>query len=127
MKTIYSFLPLALLASGMLQAQSIYIEPWPVIPNEPSRLYVDISSAECACPELQDANPETNPLYIWTWFPNDNRPLLNGIDVNNGNWGESNPNLNWHQDPNNANLWYFDFLQAPIITFYGVDRSGSPA
>lgn len=123
MKTLYAALSFTILAGGALQAQSVYIEPWPVVPGEPSKLYIDITSDDCGCPELQDADPETNPLYIWTWFPSDARPQLNGMDVNNGAWNASNTNLALEQDMDNPNLWYFDFLDAPILEFYGVDQA----
>jgi hypothetical protein len=68
---------------------------------------------------LLDVNPDDNPLYIWAWNPNESRAPVNGLDVTNGQWGSSNDNLQMQQDPDNPNLWYFDFLGAPLVDFYG--------
>jgi len=103
--------------------QGIYWAPSPINPNEPSpRLYVDITSDECSCPELQDADPETNPLYFWSWEPVEDRPTVevNGeqVDVTNGNWTDSNDNLQMKRDPFNSDLWYFDFAGVSLTEFY---------
>ncbi|NEN23759.1 hypothetical protein G3O08_09625 [Cryomorpha ignava] len=98
--------------------QGIYFEPSPTDVTAPARLFVDVSSAECSCPELQDVNPEDNPLYIWTWNPNEDRADVNGLNVKNGEWGNSNDNLKMQQDPNNPSLWYFDFAGASLVAFY---------
>jgi len=105
--------------------QCIYLEPEPVFINsETVRLYVQINSIECQCPELQDADPETNPLYIWSWGPSDNRPDLNIdgqlIEVNNGNWDNSNENMRMSVDENDPFLWYYDFQNVTLPEFYGV-------
>jgi hypothetical protein len=90
--------------------------------SAPARLYIDITSSECSCPELQDVNPETNPLYIWTWNPNEARPNIDpgGADINvkNGAWEDSNENLKMSQDPDNPNLWYYDYLGYSVVQFY---------
>ncbi|HKK40426.1 MAG TPA: hypothetical protein VJ949_13480, partial [Cryomorphaceae bacterium] len=79
-------------------SQDIYFEPVSLEATDaPVRLYVDITSASCNCPELQDADPDTNPLYIWTWNPNESRPDVTvgseTFNVLNGEWGDSNENL----------------------------------
>lgn len=108
-----------ILTVQLSSGQGVYFDPAPTDVTAPVRLYVDITSAECNCPELLDADPVTNPLFIWTWDPNEARPLLNGeIDVTNGQWGASNPNLQLQQDETNPNLWYFDFFGASLVQFY---------
>lgn len=127
----YAFLSFALTAffvfcvSLALPAQpGIYFEPWPLNVTAPNiRLYVDLSSPHCNCPELSDISEFTNPLYIWTWNPNESRPLINGADVNNGQWSNSNENLRLTVDPDNPNLWYYDFLGASLTQFYGVSAN----
>jgi len=103
-----------------IHAQGIYLEPTPTDVTGPARLYVDVSSSDCNCPELLDVEPETNPLYIWTWDPNEARPAIDGIEVTNGEWGNSNDNLVMQQDPDNPNLWYFDFVGVSMAEFYDV-------
>jgi len=100
-------------------AQGVYLDPSPTDVTGAVRLYVDISSPECNCPDVQPATP-ADPLYIWTWIPNEARPPLFGEDVSNGDWTNSNDNLVMTQDENNANLWYFDFLGASPAQFYDV-------
>lgn len=108
--------------SNITLGQGIYFDPSPTDVTEVVRLYVDISSSECDCPNVQNVNPETNPLYIWTWHPFEDRaPLVIGkdtINVKNGTWDNSNDNLKMKQDPNNSNLWYFDFWGVPLTQFY---------
>lgn len=99
-------------------AQGIYLDPSPTDVTAPARLYVDITSSECSCPELADADPESNPLYIWTWDPNEDRAPVNGQDATNGTWNSSNENMKMKQDESNPNLWYFDFFGAPLTVFY---------
>ena len=97
------------------------MDPTPTDVFEPARLYIDITSSECDCPELQDADPESNPLYIWTWQPRgDDRPPLNGENTANGEWSNSNENMRMKRDEANPSLWYFDFLEAPPVQFYDV-------
>ncbi len=112
----------SIIGSFTLSAQQgLYFDPWPLDLNAPGvRLYLDISSPACNCPDVANVNPDDNPLYIWTWLPSFNRPLLNGQDVNNGEWQNSNENLRMQRDPDNMNLWYYDFLGASITEFYGV-------
>jgi hypothetical protein len=99
--------------------QGIYFEPAPTDVTAPVRLYVDVTSPECNCPELFDAGPD-NPLYIWAWNPNEARaPLPGNIDITNGAWTNSNENLILTQDESNPNLWYFDFLGVSMVEFYG--------
>lgn len=122
------FIVFALLAfTGTTFSQGIYFDPSPTDVTVPARLYVDISSADCACPELQDADPVTNPLYIWAWDPFEDRESINGfingeptpgINVKNGEWGSSNENLKMKQDSDNPSLWYFDFLGVSMVEFY---------
>jgi hypothetical protein len=110
-----------LLASQFTFGQGAYFDPEPTDVTSQARLYIDITSSTCNCPELLDADPESNPLYIWAWNPNGTRPLLNGVtDVNNGEWGASNDSLQMSRDPDNPNLWYFDFLGASMAQFYNV-------
>lgn len=102
------------------QSQGIYFDPAPTDVTAPARLYVDVSSSDCNCPELLDVNPDDNPLYIWAWNPNESRAPVNGLDITNGDWGSSNDNLVMEQDPDNPNLWYFDFVGASMAEFYQV-------
>lgn len=105
-------------------SQGIYLEPQGAGAGDANvKLYIDISSPACDCPVLEGANADTNPLYIWTWGPNEDRPMVNGQDVSNGQWTASNPNLQLTQDQNNPDLWYFDFLGVSIADFYGVSAS----
>ena len=108
--------------------QGIYLEPEPIfIDSQTARLYVDVSSADCSCPELQDADPDTNPLYIWSWQPSEDRPdlIIDGqlVNVLNGNWTDSNENLRMSVDENNPNLWYYDFQNVTLSEFYDVPSS----
>lgn len=124
MKKIFWFfaVPAALAVVSPAFGQGIYLVPTPTNVMEPARLYVDISSADCACPELQDADPQSNPLYIWTWVPVEARPNITvdgeSLDITNGEWGSSNENMRMKQDPSNPNLWYYDFFEVPLTTFY---------
>jgi hypothetical protein len=102
----------------VLCAQGVYFDPAPTDVTSPARLYLDVTSSECSCPELQDVNPEDNPLYIWAWNPNEEREDVNGNSALNGEWGSSNDNLQMTQDPDNPNFWYFDFLGASLVQFY---------
>ncbi len=123
MKPIYScvFFCLLLFAARPCSSQGIYLDPQDAGAGDPDvKLYVDLSSPECNCPVLENSDPDTNPLYIWTWGPNEDRPMVNGADVANGNWTASNPNLQMTQDESNPNLWYYDFLGVSIADFYGV-------
>jgi len=114
---------LTVIFAGSVSGQGIYLDPAPTDVTSPARLYIDISSSECDCPELQDADPETNPLYIWTWEPFEARAdiTVDGetFNVTNGMWGDSNDNLVLTQDPDDPDLWYFDFLGASPVQFYG--------
>lgn len=94
-------------------AQGIYFDPSPTDVTVPGRLYVDVTSSECSCPELLDVNPESNPLYIWLWNPND--PLMATL---NGSWDNSNEQMKMQQDASNPNLWYFDFFGSSLAAFY---------
>ncbi len=116
---ILFFLSVAIMGA----AQGIYFEPEPTNIFEPSRLYINITSSDCSCPELQDADPESNPLYIWAWDPNEERPDINGVNIKNGEWGNSNPNMKMKRDESNPNLWYFDFYNFPMVQFYNVPAS----
>ena len=122
MKLRFTYILFALFAvvafSNTSAGQGVYFDPSPTDVTAPVRLYIDITSSECNCPELQDVNPETEPLYIWTWHPFEDRLPVNGINVQNGAWDNSNDNLKMEQDPNNPNLWYFDFLGVPLTQFY---------
>jgi hypothetical protein len=115
--------------SSLATAQGIYFDPEPTDVTGPVRLYVDVSSSECDCPELMDGDSETNPLYIWAWNPNGDRPDLeiggSTFAVTNGDWGNSNDNLILTQDESNPNLWYFDFLGASMVQFYNVPAAQS--
>lgn len=104
--------------SNLALSQGIYFDPAPTDVTAPARLYIDITSSECNCPELLDVNPTDNPLYIWTWDPNDARLPVNDINVTNGAWDNSNDNLKMTQDAGNPNLWYFDFVGVSLVEFY---------
>ena len=106
------------LTVGTINGQGVYFDPSPTDVSGPARLYVDITSAECNCPELQDADPELNPLYIWTWGPSEERQSVDGVNVGNGGWNDSNENMLLKQDADNPNLWYYDFLDLPVSQFY---------
>lgn len=107
-------------AFSFVSGQGVYFDPAPTDVTTPARLYIDITSGECDCPALQDADPVSNPLYIWAWNPNEQRVDVNGLDVKNGEWGNSNDNLVLQQDPDNPNLWYFDFVGVSLTEFYQV-------
>jgi len=127
MKNLYSafiFLFISVFSFG----QGIYLDPTPTdVGNNTVRLYVDVFSLECNCPELADADSIENPLYIWTWAPNEMRPdVIVGsetLNVLNGNWGDSNENLQLTQDPAQGGLWYFDFVGVSPSEFYDVAPS----
>lgn len=116
---IFKYIPffLCLLLVNEISAQGIYLDPSPTDVTSAVRLYVDISSPECNCPNVQDVGPD-EPLFIWTWLPNEARPPLFGETVTNGEWTNSNPNLEMTQDADDPNLWYFDFLGASPAQFY---------
>jgi len=105
--------------ANAVNGQGVYFDPSPTDVTAPARLYVDITSSDClGCEPLLDADPETNPLYIWAWNPNEARPDVDGLVVTNGEWTASNENLRMTQDPDNPNLWYFDFLGVSLVEFY---------
>lgn len=112
----------ALSGAQTAMAQGVYFEPTPTDMTGPVRLYIDITSDECQCPNIGEVTAE-DPLFIWTWDPNENRPPLGtaSIDVTNGDWTSSNENLQLTQDESNPNLYYFDFLGASPAQFYNVD------
>ena len=125
----------SLLLANLLSSQAaFFFEPDPTDVTGPVRLYVDVSAPEifdgcgnCNTEAFTDLDPETNPLYIWTWDPNGDRPDLNvggeTFNVTNGNWDLSNDNLVMTQDPDDPNLWYYDFLGAAPAIFYNVPAS----
>jgi glucose/arabinose dehydrogenase len=128
MKKIYFSVLVFLAVATSTFAQGVYWSPSVMNPHERGpRLYVDLSSPECSCPELSDADPESNPLYFWSWGPNEERPPLdvNGspVEVTNGSWFDSNESLRMKQDPFNPDLWYYDFLGASLIDFYNVPEA----
>lgn len=104
---LFSALSLAVFAQG------VYFDPSPTDVTVPGRLYVDVTSSECGCPELLDVDPVANPLYIWLWNPNES--LMGTI---NGSWDNSKEEMKMKQDDSNPNLWYFDFFGASLATFY---------
>jgi glucose/arabinose dehydrogenase len=116
-----------MLISSVCLSQAIYFEPFGSASSAPVRLYIDLFSSECNCPELQDADSETNPIYIWTWSPNEMRPDLNidgeTFNVMNGNWDDSNENLRLTQDDESPDLWYYDFLGVSLEEFYSVSSN----
>ena len=125
MKSLYTIaIAFGLVASSPVFGQGIYFDPAPTDVTTPVRLYIDVTSSECNCPELADADSETNPLYIWAWNPNESRVDITvageTFNTQNGMWGDSNENLVLTQDETNPNLWYFDFLGASMVQFYGV-------
>ena len=97
--------------------QGVFFDPSPTDVTLPARLYIDITSPECACPELQNVNLD-NPLYIWTWHPVEERQNVDGKNIKNGAWDNSNDNLKMTQDAVNPKLWYFDFVGASLTEFY---------
>lgn len=97
------------IVSGLtLQAQeAAWFEPGPAADvTSEIKLYVDVSSPECECPNLLDA---TEPLYLWTWEPGD-------PPGGNGAWDASNSALVWTQE--GPNLYSFPMVPTD---FYGVD------
>ncbi len=122
MKKLQYFLIALITVTGLdAQGQGIYFEPDPTDVTSSVRLYVDISSDDCQCPNVHPVSKD-DPLYIWTWIPNEDRPLLFGnVDVSNGDWGNSNDNMVMKQDENDPNLWYFDFLTASPAQFYDAE------
>ncbi len=128
MKYVYTIMACSFMAFSAKpsSAQGIFLTPSPTDVNAPGvKLYVDLSSEACNCPAIQNADPETNPLYLWTWQPTENRPPLNGENVNNGSWTDSNENLRMQRDADNPNLWYYDFMGASLTEFYGLGPSGA--
>jgi hypothetical protein len=115
----------AVFCSVLAFGQGVYFDPAPTDVTSPGvRLYIDVSSQECNCPELLDGDPDTNPLYLWAWNPNEARPdvTVGGETLNatNGDWGNSNDNMILTQDPDDPNLWYFDFFGVSMVGFYNV-------
>lgn len=122
MKKILTFILLLLAYCQNSSGQPPYFAPTPADVTEPVRLYVFLNTGYCSCPELFDADSTTNPLYLWTWIPFVPRPeYYNGINISNGDWDDSNENMRMHQDPNNPNLWYYDFLDIAMDDFFGTD------
>jgi len=109
-----------LVGIGQAEAQGVYLEPQPTDVTGPVRLYVDITSDECQCPNIGEVTEE-DPLFIWTWQPNEARPMLGDEDVTNGAWESSNENLKMIQDESDPNLYYYDFLGASPAQFYSAD------
>lgn len=102
--------------------QGVYLSPdAPYMHGNDVRLYVDISSPECGCELLADADPISNPLYIWTWQPAEDRPDYLGMNLSNGDWNSSNVAMQMSRDESNPNLWYYDFAGLSPVEFYGLD------
>lgn len=117
----FTLTALAILAGvDEMKAQGIFLDPDPTDVTGPVRLYVDITSDECQCPNIGEVTEE-DPLFIWTWGPSEARPPLGNIDVTNGDWTNSNENLQMFQDESDPNLYYFDFVGASPAQFYSVD------
>ena len=93
-----------------IQAQdAAWFEPGPAADvTSEIKLYVDVSSPDCGCPNLLDA---TEPLYLWTWVPGD-------PPGGNGAWDASNTALEWTQE--GPNLYSFPMIPTD---FYGVDAA----
>jgi hypothetical protein len=124
MKFLRYIFILAAILSGTTAAtaQGVFFDPAPTDVTGPVRLYVDITSEQCQCPNIGEVTDE-DPLFIWTWDPNESRPPLgtDAINVTNGDWTSSNENLQMQQDESDPNLYYFDFLGASPAQFYNVD------
>ncbi len=123
MKIANILIVLASLISGLALGQGVYFDPSPTDVTGNARLYVDISSPDCSnCGALQDADPDTNPIYIWTWNPNEARGVISvdgtDYDITNGSWDSSNESMVMSQDPENPNLWYYDFVGATLVNYY---------
>jgi hypothetical protein len=81
MQHLYKILILILVGSQLV-AQTAWIEPTPIDPEEEITIYVDINKT--SCPELASIGQD---LYMWTWKPNE---LPDGDELANGTWDDSN-------------------------------------
>jgi len=113
--------------------QTVFFDPTPTDVTGPVRIYVDISAenlfdgcGNCDPNAFDDVDPETNPLYIWTWIrdgysrPSDLEIGGETLNVTNGDWVNSNENMLMTQDPDDPDLWYFDYLGASTAQFFGL-------
>lgn len=95
------------LAFSMQGQDAAWFEPGPDADvTSEIKLYVDVSHADCECPNLMDG---TESLYLWTWVPGD-------PPGGNGAWDASNTDLEWVQE--GPNLYSFALIP---VDFYGVD------
>jgi glucose/arabinose dehydrogenase len=118
LRVIFTFSLFFLLFSSSLTAQFVYFDSDPIdVTQSNVRVYIDVSAPACNCEAVADAD-QNDPLYFWSWGPSEIRPPLFGMDINNGDWSASNPNMIMTQDPDNPGLWYYDFLGASIVQFY---------
>jgi len=104
-----SFFPtlLFLVLVTIAQAQTAWVEPAQVNPNQPVKLYVNLNLT--ACPNLGNAD-----VYIWTWFPSET--LSSG---GNGSWDASNSAHKMTNEGNN--IWSFSYTS--LTSFYNVPAS----
>ena len=107
---LYITLLIFSLSSVQLWAQAAYVNPVPTNVNKLAKIFVDVSQADCNCPNLQDANQE-DPLYMWAWSPAE--PV-----AGNGAWDSSSEDMRMTQDSENPKLWYMEVI---ITDFFGVN------
>lgn len=103
MKFLFSTL-LVLAWATVAPAQTIWVEPAQVDPNQPVKLYVNV--ALTTCPNLGNGD-----VYLWTWMPSES--LSSG---GNGAWDASNPAHKMTNEGNN--IWSFTFPS--LTSFYNV-------
>lgn len=83
-QTFYIILFLLITCTGTI-AQTAWIEPTPIDPEEEITLFVDMNKT--SCPELASVGID---LYMWTWKPAE---LAAGKEFANGTWDSSNEAL----------------------------------
>jgi hypothetical protein len=107
MNKVLTLILFGFLYGANLFGQAAWFEPEPAADvTSEIKLYVDVSSPDCGCPNLLNAS---EPLYLWTWVPGD-------PPGGNGAWDASNTNLVWEQE--GPNLYSFPMIPTD---FYGVD------
>lgn len=104
-KHIILALAMVLTSASGLWSQKVWTEPETDInPSDTLKIYIDLAEMDC-----QSLFGTTDPLYIWSWMPND---PANG----NGAWDASNTDNEWESIGGGV----YRFTMIPI-DFYGTD------
>lgn len=85
MRQLFYIVLFLLITGTNIIAQTAWIEPTPIDPEEEVTLFVDVNKT--SCPDLATIGID---LYMWTWKPAE---LAAGKELANGTWNNSNEAL----------------------------------